>query len=280
MEAILLLLMSAMLFLFLVLQKRERDEASTREQWLMGSMEEQEAELVQLRQTLETEQAGKVRAQKDFIKTLSHELRIPISIIMGYSDILTNEMISDEKSQKKYLRKISEKIEGLNNLISNMVFEADRAMGLTTDEQMNKCNLSELVIGVAEDFRIVAEKKHITIEVLISEKDINIICDEVKIWQVVSNIVNNAIKYMGKPGIIQMSLGYSSSQEITMVIRDNGEGMDKSKEDTIFEESSGLGLKLCKAGIEQHKGSIWCKCAVGKGLAMYITLPVVAKNMD
>ncbi len=229
----------------------------------------------------------------ELIRKLSHELKMPMSIIKGYADILTDNLLEDEEQRNEYLVKIKTKVDFMDGVITSYVnssaTEKTSPVKDNIREGYSYCDLLGLIREVADEFKMISERKNIEIVVSTNEKQINVYCDPVKIRQVIANLVNNSVKYMGKEGTIQIVAAYSEKNEITLIVRDNGNGIAKEQADTIFEygtqfhgreENHGIGMYICRENIQEHGGEIWCKSDEGKGMTTYILLPSKPKTKE
>jgi signal transduction histidine kinase len=225
------------------------------------------------------------RAKSIFLKNLYHEIRTPLNAIVGFSDLIEMNSISNKErttyithireSSKEFLRK-------MDNIIEASIIEAG-LLRLSNDE----CNICDLLTEIHSYYSI---QKHITekdIVFLLSVpeelKEIYIQCDAYRLTQVISNLVSNAFKYTNR-GVVE--IGYKIvNGEIEFFISDSGVGGLEGKEKLVYrnfskltesedsEEGLGLGLSLSKKLVELMQGRIWYKSVYEEGTIFYFTIP-------
>jgi signal transduction histidine kinase len=218
--------------------------------------------------------------QKDeFLDTVTHELRMPITAIRAASEILHDDDEIPEELKKQFLQNIISESDRLNRLIDKILDLEKFETGKQTINP-SKHNLVETV----EHLQQLIRNKHI--EIHIESKDsINAFYDEDRIVQVITNLVSNAIKFCPeKDGLITIQI-MEKENFIHTFVQDNGKGINANDFDAIFEKfyqstnqnikkpvGSGLGLAICKQIIEHHKGKIWTQSSI-KGANFVFTLP-------
>ncbi|GEO06827.1 hypothetical protein AAE02nite_44910 [Adhaeribacter aerolatus] len=223
------------------------------------------------------EEATKVKA--DFISTLSHEIRTPMNAIVGITDILLNT--GPTPAQLEYLNILKFSSESLLNLINDILDLSKMEAGQATLNP-HIFNLRELVNSILYSFTVKAEEKNILLEVFIDEQiPAYINADEVKIGQVLTNLLGNAIKFTDQ-GAVKVSLdllGYEKDAvNIHFRIKDTGIGIPEDKLTLIFEEfaqatadteqqfgGTGLGLTITKRILNLFNSKIDVQSEPGRG---------------
>jgi len=229
---------------------------------------------------------NKLNNQKnEFIGMAAHDLRNPISIIMGYSEFILEEAESRLPEQHvRFLKIILHSsvfmLKMLNELLDIAKIESGK---LNLEKQ--KTDVGKLIINNVSLNRIIAEKKNIQISLQIYEALPEIMVDPDKIDQVLNNLISNAIKYSNPKTSITVS-AFQSKNEITIAIKDQGQGISEQDKEKLFmpfsklstkstagEKSTGLGLTITKKIIMGHGGRIWLESEKGKGTTFYLSLP-------
>ena len=222
--------------------------------------------------------------QKDeFLDTVTHELRTPITAIRAASEILHDDDEIPEELKKQFLQNIISESDRLNRLIDKILDLEKFETGKQTLHP-TKNNLIETIEKSIEPLQQLIKNKNISIYI---ESKNNVIAyyDEDRIFQVITNLVSNAIKFCPeKEGLITLQVTDNDAFIQTRVI-DNGKGVPHNDFEAIFEKfyqsinqnikkpvGSGLGLAICKQIIEHHKGKIWVEPSV-KGACIVFTLP-------
>lgn len=227
-------------------------------------------------------------AMKDeFVQTVSHDLKNPLSVIMGYADLLcTEETIKQEPEILSYVTAIRRRSDEMYELISNLLDLAriEAGMGLSTAPM----RLNEFLDEQVESIRPLAEGKHLTFVYSALPSNITLIADAMRLGQVVRNLLSNAIKYTPEGKRVELSHTIQTAR-ILLQVKDTGLGIPRQDLPNIFQKfyrvntpehntskGTGLGLSIAKAIIEQHQGSIWVESELGKGSTFSIELPFEA----
>ena len=230
-------------------------------------------ELIEAKET--AEELSKLKS--NFLANMSHELRTPLIAILGYSEILKseieqqewNEMISTIMHSGKRL------LETLNLLLDLSKVEADKV-------QINysEINIAEEVNDIVNMLGPVAKKKNLYLKSVLEKEVVLSKLDKRLLHSIITNLVNNAIKYTNEGGItIELSVLNSSGRNYAMIrVSDTGIGIAKEDQETIFDEfrqvsegynrhfeGAGLGLTIAKKFTEKMGGSISLESQVGKG---------------
>lgn len=203
--------------------------------------------------------------RKEFLLNLSHELKTPIFAIQGYVDTLLNGALDNPEVNKKFLGNAAKNVSRLVNLINDL----DEISKLESGEQMlykENFVIQDLIKEVCETLSINAEEKQIKCSIKKGcEIPLSVYADKEKIRQVLTNLVDNAIKYGKQNGTIEGSAYRIDDKRILIEISDNGAGIAEEFLPRIFERffrtdlartrkigGSGLGLSICKHIIEAH----------------------------
>ena len=222
--------------------------------------------------------------QKDeFLDTVTHELRTPITAIRAASEILHDDDEIPEELKKQFLQNIISESDRLNRLIDKILDLEKFETGKQTINPENR-NLVNTIEKSIEPLQQLIRNKKIAIHIESKEK-IFAYYDEDRIVQVITNLLSNAIKFCPeKEGLITIQITAKDNFVQTSVL-DNGKGINPNDFETIFDKfyqstnqnikkpvGSGLGLAICKQIIEHHKGKIWSQSCV-KGACILFTLP-------
>jgi Na+/proline symporter/nitrogen-specific signal transduction histidine kinase len=226
--------------------------------------------------------------QKDeFLDTVTHELRTPITAIRAASEILHDDDEIPDELKKQFLQNIISESDRLNRLIDKILDLEKFETGKQTIHP-TKNNLIETIEKSIEPLQQLIKNKNISIYIE-SKNKVTAYYDEDRIFQVITNLVSNAIKFCpDKEGLITIQVS-DTGDYIQTSVNDNGKGVPHNDFEAIFEKfyqsinqnikkpvGSGLGLAICKQIIEHHKGKIWVEPSV-KGACIVFTLP---KNMN
>jgi two-component system phosphate regulon sensor histidine kinase PhoR len=236
----------------------------------------------------QTEEIKKLRQlekyRKDFLGNVSHELKTPIFNIQGYILTLLDGGIEDASVNKLYLKRAEKSI---NRLIS-IVEDLDSIARLESGEfklQMEPFNLVKVAEEVFEDQEMQAKKHRIKMGFDRNySKAVRVMGDKSRIREVISNLINNSIKY-GRTGG-RTTVGFiDTGENILVEITDNGIGIEEKDLPRIFERffrvdksrsresgGTGLGLSIVKHVIQAHKQTITVRSKPGKGTTFIFSL--------
>ena len=221
--------------------------------------------------------------RKEFVADVSHELKTPITSIMGYSDtLLAGEY--DEKTQKEFLNIIATEARRMAKLVTDLLelskFDSDRKK-----VRKESFDLGKLVKESQEKLAIEIKKKNHSVENFVTADVPPVFADKDDIQRVVLNILSNSIKYTPENGIIKIYVGFVYNDAYIKII-DNGIGIPEEDLNRIFERfyrvdkarsrefgGTGLGLSIAKEILDKNGGSIDIKSKIGEGTEVVIKLP-------
>lgn len=226
--------------------------------------------------------------RKEFIADVSHELKTPLTSIMGYAETLANSEY-DPEMQEKFLKVINNESIRMTKLVNDLLILSKY------DNEQIECekiefNLGELVKSCLENLQIEADKKNQKVECFVTANVPTVKADKDGIERVVLNILSNSIKYTEDGGVIKIYVGFVYNDAYIKII-DNGIGIPEKDLDRIFERfyrvdkartrkmgGTGLGLSIAKEILDKNNGRIDIKSKVGKGTEVVITIPTILKN--
>lgn len=226
------------------------------------------------------------RLKADFITTVTHELRTPMTSIKALSKILLDNKNLARKQRDEFLSIIVTETERTTRLI-NQVLDIEKLESSRADWRMEHINLSDLVSKTFKTFTPVFEEKEVKQTLNLPEYPIFISGDRDKITQVVVNLLSNAVKFTNtEGGLVALEL-YPQNGYAMIKIADNGRGIPPEKQNLIFERftqisdpqmgkpvGSGLGLYISRSIIEHYGGSLQVESQVGNGATFLVRLPI------
>lgn len=219
----------------------------------------------------------KVEIEKqDFFINASHELKTPLTSILGYSELLINMSAKDKNENKKtdFIKRINAEALRMKELVLNMLTlsRIEANWQETIDE---KIDLKDIILNVFESNKIKSQKRNINIELDIESAII--IANKEKITEVVNNLVDNAIKYTDDGGNIKITLK-NNGDKATFTVKDNGCGIESKYLNRIFErffrvknekylkvQGTGLGLTIVKNICAHYNADIYINSEENKG---------------
>ena len=221
--------------------------------------------------------------RKRFVADVSHELKTPITSIMGYADTLLENDVDGEIG-KKFLERISTEAQRMARLVSDLL-TLSRYDTSKVKAEKTEFDLGELVKYTFEGLDLEMKKKEQSGECFVTSDVPLVFADRNGIERVVLNILTNAIKYTPEKGSIKVYVGFVYNDAYIKII-DTGIGIPKEDLDKIFERfyrvdkartremgGTGLGLSIAKEILDQNDGMIDIKSEVGKGTEVVIRIP-------
>ena len=232
------------------------------------------------------EELVKKDIQKDeFLDTVTHELRTPITAIRAASEILHDDEEVPFEMRKQFLQNIISESDRLNRLIDK-ILDLEKFETGKQKIYLSRNNIVKTVEKTLDSLKQLINNKKIQIEFEDAGKEIRAFYDEERIIQVIHNLLSNAIKFSAeKDGLISIQI-IENESNVAVTIHNNGKGIKKEDFEAIFDKfyqsrnqnvkkpiGSGLGLAICKQIIEHHKGAIWAENNVKEGATFVFTLP-------
>jgi PAS domain S-box-containing protein len=222
--------------------------------------------------------------KSDFVSTVSHDLRSPLTLIRGYATML--QMVGDlNEQQNGYVRKIIGGVESMSRLVNNLLDlgRIEAGVGLQLEMQPVQ-DVIERVVGTLQ---LQAAQKRIQLNTEIPAEAVPLIeADQALLQQALHNLVENAIKYTDPGGEVHLRLLVYQDQ-IIFEVRDNGIGIAPADQHRLFEKfyraarkgmkverGSGLGLAIVKSIAERHGGRVWMESQLGKGSKFSLAIPL------
>ena len=221
--------------------------------------------------------------RKEFVADVSHELKTPITSIMGYSDTLL-EGEYDKETQERFLKVIATEARRMAKLVTDLLtlsrFDNNRVL-----QEKSRFDLGELVKQCQESLGIQISQKNHKVECFVTADVPPVYADKEGIERVVLNILTNSIKYTPEGGNIKIYVGFVYNDAYIKVI-DNGLGIPEEDLKRIFERfyrvdkartrelgGTGLGLSIAKEILDRNNGSIDIKSEAGKGTEVVVRIP-------
>ena len=221
-------------------------------------------------------------ARQEFVANVSHELRTPLSLIKGYVETLLDGARENPDVAVKFLQTIDRNAERLKLLIEDLLTISELESGRVR-LNLQSVRLKTVVQNVFEDFKSRAAAKGVK---LIDETpDLTVRADMDRLDQVLSNLVDNAIKYGRAKGTVVVGAALSNGSEVEVFVRDDGPGIPAEALERVFERffrvdkarsreqgGTGLGLSIVKHIVQGHGGRVWAKSESGAGTCFFFTL--------
>ncbi len=227
--------------------------------------------------------------KQDFISSITHEFRTPLNAMGIHFDLLFKGRLGEINEKQK------ESLEVLKNNASRLGMFIDDLLDIAKLEKgkmavnMTEFNLTEVIKEIASFYKVQADQKDIVLNIELEEALPDVKADPDRTRQVLTNLLNNAIKFTGEKGRITIGARLNVENAIDIYIKDTGMGIPEDQIGGIFnkfeqvkgirsevvgQKGTGLGLAIVKGLVENQGGKIWVESEVSKGTVFYFTVPV------
>jgi len=230
----------------------------------------------------EVERANRLKSE--FLASMSHELRTPLHTIIGFADLLAEELKGPlNPNQKRFVAHIQQDSRHLLELI-NDILDLSKIESGRLELHPEMFRAADAIHETIDGLRPLAVQKQIEVREVL-DRDLNISADRVRFKEIFYNLISNAVKFTPEKG--QITIECSEGQEgIFFMVADTGIGIEGSEQQAIFDkfyqlgsttrgvrEGTGLGLAITKNLVEMHGGNIWVESTPGKGSRFQFRLP-------
>lgn len=232
------------------------------------------------------------RDQMELISNISHDLKTPLTAIIGYTEGIMDGVADTEEKRQKYLNTIYKKANEMTYLVDELSFYSKIDCN-TVPYEFRRVNLNEFFMDCVSDLAVELEGKNISLNFCnYVDKSVEIVADIEKLRRVFQNLIGNAIKNMDKEnGKIRICI-YEKDIFVEVIVEDNGCGINEEDIDKIFDrffrgdsarnsrkKGSGLGLAISRKIIEDHGGKMWAESIKGEGTEIFFTLCKAEERM-
>ena len=270
-----LLLVAIVLLLFLIMVLYFYLRTSKLKNKLLILIDKQKEDEIELRKAKDKAEESD-RLKSAFLANMSHEIRTPLNAIVGFSNLLT--MAEDEEERNEYINIISSNNELLLQLINDILDVAKIEAG-TLEFIDSEIDINALLSDIEQSSRLKAPEG---VQISFVEKMpyCIIMSDKNRLAQVITNFINNAIKFT-KEGSIRFGYRHKDDK-LLLYVRDTGCGIEPEKKDLVFNrfvklnsfaQGTGLGLAICQMIVKKMGGEIGVESQLGKGSTFWFTLP-------
>jgi two-component system, OmpR family, phosphate regulon sensor histidine kinase PhoR len=251
------------------------NETSEKLQRMFNELEREHSELAKLE-----------RVRKDFVINVSHELRTPLASIQGYAETLLDGAIHDSRNNVRFLDIIRQNAERLTRLTADLL-TLSRVELRSQKFQFAAYYANRLLADLVDVMQPIAGRKEIKVVMEPAPDGTEVICDSEAVAQILSNLLDNAIKYTPEGGSIVAGARALGELEVEFYVRDTGMGIPADEQARLFERfyrvdkarsrqlgGTGLGLAIVKHLVLAQGGTVRVESEVGRGSLFAFTLPV------
>lgn len=261
--------------LYTAFEKRSRQERESYDEKMRELADACEREKEKLR-------AAQRQEMESFRSTVSHTLRMPVAIIQGYAELLRDDMVQEPGARREYLEKIIQRSQYMTDVMSRSLF----AEGVMDKSKLSysRFDLLQMLRQVCTDTAAAAAEKEVRVELASVEEKMPVKADDYLLNRVFFNLLENAFKYMGRPGTVTIRAAKEGAR-VSVTVSDDGMGLPEEEAAYIFERrfrgstharlgGQGYGLHLVRQTVEAHGGSVRASCGVGRGMRVTMELPI------
>ncbi|WP_096434818.1 ATP-binding protein [Alteribacter populi] len=229
------------------------------------------------------------KLRKDFIANVSHELRTPISMLQGYSEAIIDDIAGSEEEKKELAQVIYDESLRIGRLVNELLDLARMEAG-HIQLNLDKVNISEFSHRVVRKFSGLAKEHDVKLQESIEQLDTILEIDPDRIEQVLTNLIDNAIRHTSEKGSVTLKVN-SVEQGIKMDVEDTGSGIPEEDLPFVFERfykadkartrghsGTGLGLSIAKNIVDAHNGKVSVHSKLNEGTTFTVLLPYDKTN--
>ena len=220
--------------------------------------------------------------RKDFISNVSHELRTPLAAIKALTETLLDGALEDLPAARRFLGSMETEVDSLSLMVTELL-ELSRIESGRVPLVIKPTRPIDMIYPAYERLSLQAERAGLKLEILCPEDLPLVTADEIRIQQVMVNLIHNAIKFTPTGGLVQIGAEQDTSV-VRFWVRDTGIGIAGEDLPRIFERfykvdrarsssGTGLGLAIARHMVEAHKGKIWVESELGKGSTFSFIIP-------
>jgi two-component system NtrC family sensor kinase len=221
------------------------------------------------------------RLKTEFINTVSHDLRSPLTAVLGYTELLGRVGELNEQ-QREFVQRLEEAVKHITSLVNDLLDLSRMEAGF--DTRREPVQIENVLQYTLSTFEGQIKNKQITVKTKTGNSIPAIRANPIRIRQVLDNLVGNAIKYTPNNGRIEINL-LSEDHQIILNVMDSGPGIPINEQNRIFEKfyratnvpndavGTGLGLAIVKSIVDSHHGRVWVESAPGNGAVFFVVLP-------
>jgi two-component system NtrC family sensor kinase len=226
------------------------------------------------------------RMKGDFVNTVAHDLRSPLTAILGYVELIERAGKVNAQ-QTEFINRVKSSVYTTTNLIEDLLKLGRVEIG--TLDEVTPVNVKLLLVNTLANYQVQVKQKELTLRVRKSGSLLPVMGSRIQLNQMVDNLIANAVKYTPPGGQIRVTLSEEEHQLILRVA-DTGPGIPLEEQSRIFEKfyrasnapegvvGTGLGLAIVKTIVDNHRGRIWVDSKPGEGAEFTVVLPLAKEK--
>jgi signal transduction histidine kinase/DNA-binding response OmpR family regulator len=221
------------------------------------------------------------RIKSEFVTTVSHDLRSPLTAILGYVELVERAGELNER-QKDFIERVQMSVGQITTLVTDLLDLGRIEAGLDTTKETTP--ITVLAKYAVEGLRAAAEREGVDLVASLPEELPMVTGDPIRLRQMIGNLIENAIKYTPEGGTVFIDVS-SEGDQVILRVRDTGLGIPPAEQPYLFDKffrasnipddtpGTGLGLSIVKSIVDSHNGRIWVNSRQGEGTTFTIVLP-------
>ncbi len=227
------------------------------------------------------------RIKSDFVHTVSHDLRSPLTAILGYVELIDRVgPVNDQ--QREFIRRVQVSVHNITTLINDLLDLGRIEAGFDVRKEL--IPFSAIMHYTVDGVRARSQEKHQELVVDVPEDLPEVLGNPIRLRQMFNNLVTNAIKYTPENGRVEI-FARAQTGQIILQVKDNGPGIPPSDQPYIFDKfyrasnvpletpGTGLGLAIVKSIVDNHLGRIWFASTLGEGTTFTVILPTAGRSL-
>ncbi|MCJ7433280.1 MAG: ATP-binding protein [Anaerolineales bacterium] len=226
------------------------------------------------------------RLKTDFVQTVSHDLRSPLTAVLSYTELMTRAGALNPQ-QQDFLGKIQSSVQHITTLVNDLLDLGRVEAGF--DTRRERVDFENVLKYTLDTFDAEIKKRKINLVVKVAENLPPLRANPIRIRQMLDNLIGNAIKYVPEAGMVFVGI-YQEGQQIILEVKDSGPGIPPNEQSRIFDKfyrasnvpdsaiGSGLGLAIVKSIVENHQGRVWVESDLDEGTSFFVILPVYEQS--
>jgi len=221
------------------------------------------------------------RIKSEFVTTVSHDLRSPLTAILGYIELVERAGVLNER-QKEFVQRVQMSVGQITTLVTDLLDLGRIEAGLDTTKETTP--ITVLARYAVEGLRTAAERKGVTLESSLPEELPMVTGDPIRLRQMIGNLIDNAIKYTPAGGTVTID-ARAEGDQVILRVSDTGPGIPPADQPYLFDKffrasnipddtpGTGLGLSIVKSIVDGHNGRIWVSSRLGEGTVFTVVMP-------
>ncbi len=219
--------------------------------------------------------------KNDFVHTVSHDLRSPLTAVLGYAELVERVGPLNEQ-QTEFIHRVQGSVQSITALVNDLLDLGKLEAGFDSRRETVRVeSVLEYSLGLLNSL---VRKKNIRLTQEVAKELPPLRANPIRIRQMIDNLISNAIKYTPEEGEIRVSL-QSEENQIILQVSDNGPGIPLAEQNLIFDKfyratnvadnsrGTGLGLAIVKSIVDAHHGRVWVESKLNQGAAFFVVLP-------